>query len=152
MTATDTSLPRRSVLTGGALAVSGGALLAGCGGSSPSTGAATSASAPVSTSSGSGGAALAQLSAIPVGGAVSATLDGKPVLVAQPTKGTAVAFSAICTHKGCTVAPAGKILACPCHGSTYDAATGKVLGGPAPRALTPVIVQVKDGAVVAGSA
>ena len=79
-------------------------------------------------------------------------MGGKAVVVAQPTAGTAVAFSAICTHKGCTVAPAGAKLNCPCHGSVYDALTGKVLSGPAPRALTSVPVTVKDGAVVASSA
>jgi len=154
----DAKLGRRSVLSGGALAVGGAALLAGCGGSSTtSTGAATTpaATTPAETSaapSSEDAGPLAQLADIPVGSAVAATMGGKAVVVAQPTAGTAVAFSAICTHKGCTVAPAGAKLNCPCHGSVYDALTGKVLSGPAPRALTSVPVTVKDGAVVAGTA
>ncbi len=62
-----------------------------------------------------------------------------------------MAFSAICTHMGRTVAPAGKQLQCPCHGSVYDAATGKNLSGPAPRPLSPVSVHVAGGEVVAGA-
>ncbi len=73
---------------------------------------------------------------------------GKPVIVAQPSKGEVVAFSAVCTHMGCTVAPQGKILKCPCHGSTYDLATGENTGGPAPRPLTAIRVTVSGGEVV----
>jgi Rieske Fe-S protein len=47
------------------------------------------------------------------------------------------------------VAPAGKELQCPCHGSVYSATTGKVLGGPAPRPLPRIGVAVKNGEVVA---
>ena len=154
----DALLGRRSVLSGGALAVGGAALLAGCGGASATATGATDSSAattpapPTSAASTENAGPLAQLADIPVGSAVAATLGGKAVVVAQPTAGTAVAFSAICTHKGCTVAPAGAKLNCPCHGSVFDAMTGKVLSGPAPRALTSVPVTVKDGAVVAGSA
>lgn len=39
-----------------------------------------------------------------------------------------------CTHKQCTVNPAGNRLACPCHGSRYDT-EGNVLEGPARRNL-----------------
>lgn len=45
------------------------------------------------------------------------------------------AISAVCTHLGCLVhhrEDGG--FACPCHGSRFDA-TGRVEGGPAPRAL-----------------
>ena len=84
-----------------------------------------------------------------LGGAVSATgPGGKPVIVAQPTAGKVVAFSAICTHMGCTVAPKGDILQCPCHLSTYDQATGDNTGGPAPRPLAKIAVTVKNGKVV----
>ena len=91
---------------------------------------------------------IVALSAVPVGQAVSATLDGKPIVVAQPAAGQAVAFSAICTHQGCTVAPKGSELDCPCHGSKYNALTGAVINGPAPSPLPAVSVSVKDGNVV----
>ncbi len=45
-------------------------------------------------------------------------------------------FSNICTHAGCRINREidGQLL-CPCHGSKYDASTGKVLQGPAGMAL-----------------
>ncbi|HEX5498425.1 MAG TPA: Rieske (2Fe-2S) protein, partial [Thermomicrobiales bacterium] len=65
-----------------------------------------------------------------------------------------VAYSAICTHLGCTVLAklnARGDIACPCHGSIYDPAAGaKVIAGPAPRPLPSLPVRVgPDGAVVA---
>ena len=110
----------------------------------PTDTAASSAAAP-------GGAVLAKLSDIKVGGAISAKgPDGAKILIARPTQTTVAAFSAVCTHMGCTVAPAGKELDCPCHGSRYNAATGEVIGGPAPRALPPVAVKISGGNVIAG--
>jgi cytochrome b6-f complex iron-sulfur subunit len=44
------------------------------------------------------------------------------------------AISTTCTHLGCTVARSQEGFACPCHGSRFDG-TGRVVGGPAPRAL-----------------
>ena len=44
------------------------------------------------------------------------------------------AISTTCTHLGCTVAVTAQGFACPCHGSKFDG-DGKVVGGPAPRAL-----------------
>jgi cytochrome b6-f complex iron-sulfur subunit len=44
------------------------------------------------------------------------------------------AISSTCTHLGCTVARTREGFGCPCHGSRFDA-EGKVVGGPAPRAL-----------------
>ncbi|MDM7854907.1 QcrA and Rieske domain-containing protein [Cellulomonas alba] len=95
---------------------------------------------------------LAQVSAVPVGGAVSAKdANGKPIIIAQPEAGTIVAMTAICTHMGCTVVPDGKQLKCPCHSSTYSL-TGQNQSGPAPRPLAPVDVHVSNGEVLAGKA
>lgn len=45
------------------------------------------------------------------------------------------AFTSICTHEQCTVGDfTGSRIRCFCHGSEYDS-TGKVVAGPAPRAL-----------------
>ena len=71
------------------------------------------------------------------------------MLVSRPTDATAACFSAICTHEGCTVAPAGTELKCPCHQSVFKADTGEVVSGPAPRALDKVDVTVENGEVVA---
>jgi Rieske Fe-S protein len=46
------------------------------------------------------------------------------------------------------VAPNGGQLKCPCHGSTYDLATGDNTGGPAPRPLSKIPVKVTGGRVV----
>ena len=44
------------------------------------------------------------------------------------------AISTTCTHLGCAVSRSQEGFACPCHGSRFDG-NGKVVGGPAPRAL-----------------
>lgn len=89
-----------------------------------------------------------------------------PVAIKAPTDlaGVAqgvVAYSAICTHLGCTVrfseepmeqAPLPHIH-CPCHGAMFDPQRGcAVLGGPAPRPLPqlPVRLNDKGEVIVAG--
>jgi Rieske Fe-S protein len=49
---------------------------------------------------------------------------------------------------GCTVAPNGPRLDCPCHGSIYNAFTGAVVNGPASQPLPPFGVRIEDGYVV----
>jgi Rieske Fe-S protein len=76
-------------------------------------------------------------------------LKDQKVVVTQPAKGTFLAFSAVCTHLGCTVATiSGDQIMCPCHGSVFSVKDGSVLGGPAPSPLPPVQVSVKGGQVV----
>jgi cytochrome b6-f complex iron-sulfur subunit len=100
---------------------------------------------------GAGVAALAKVDAIPVGGAILVKdAAGKPVILSQPTAATVVAMTAICTHLGCTVAPAGAQLVCPCHGSAYKSADGSNVSGPAPKPLAAVTVHVVNGEVLAG--
>jgi len=137
----ETTTPtRRSVVTAGAavaLGVAGAGTLAACGSSSSgSTAAATAAadtSAASATAAAAGGSAavVAKLADVPVGGAVVQSFAGGKFVVAQPTAGTVVSFSAVCTHQGCEVAPKDKTVVCPCHGSAFDAFTGAVLNGPA---------------------
>jgi len=141
-------LSRRKVLVAGAGTALGVTALAACGGGG-STGSSSTPTSGSNGGSGGGGQVLAKVADVPVGGAVSATdANGKPVIVSQPTAGDVVAFSAICTHMGCTVAPQGSQLVCPCHGSTYDLATGDNTGGPAPSPLPKVSVKVTKGEVV----
>ncbi|MGA8114493.1 MAG: Rieske (2Fe-2S) protein [Actinocatenispora sp.] len=132
--------------------------LAGCGGgeddggTGKDNGAGQSTKDTKSEAPPAGGATLVALDSVPVGSAVSAKdSKGAPLIVSRPDDKTAVAFSAICTHMGCTVKPAGKELHCPCHGSVYEAATGKNIGGPAPKPLAKVPVHVADGHVVTGA-
>ena len=156
-------MSRRVVLTVGAVGASSLALAAcskaksadpAAAATTPAGAAATSDSSSAATTASSaaaGGAALAKLSDIKVGEAIAAKgADGAKILISRPTETTVAAFSAICTHMGCTVAPAGKELDCPCHGSRYNATTGAVLSGPAPRALPAVAVKISGDNVVAG--
>ena len=91
---------------------------------------------------------------VPVGGAASFT-DPKqqiPAYVVQPTSGHYVAFSAICTHAGCTVNfdQSSDEFVCPCHGSVYNAVTGAVISGPAPSPLPSIPVALgPDGQLYA---
>ena len=61
------------------------------------------------------------------------------------------ADSAICTHTGCDVInwDAGLLrMACPCHESQFDIYNGgNVVGGPAPRPLAMLPLEVVDGEV-----
>jgi thiosulfate dehydrogenase [quinone] large subunit len=81
---------------------------------------------------------------LPVGGAASFTDPAQqvPALVVQLKKGEFRAFSAICPHAGCQVQFDGSndLFVCPCHGSTFNAATGAVLQGPAATGLSPIPV------------
>jgi len=116
---------------------------------------ATSSAAPTSSAPSSAtpaANAIIALSKVPVGGAVAAKdAGGADIIVAQPTAGKVVAFSAVCTHKGCAVAVAAAAeLDCPCHGSKFNALTGAVLTGPATVPLPSVAVKVAGAGVVAG--
>jgi len=59
------------------------------------------------------------------------------------------AYSATCPHLGCPVGfdPGPNRFTCPCHESSFALADGSCLGGPAPRGLDPLPVDVKDGEV-----
>ncbi|MFC8921582.1 Rieske (2Fe-2S) protein [Cellulosimicrobium sp. NPDC057127] len=137
---------RRAVLAGSG-AGAALAVLAACGGG-PATGARDEPAGTGSQGSGvPAGEVLAQADDVPVGGAVAVTVDDAPVLVTRPAEETFAAFSAVCTHQGCTVGPGEGELVCPCHASRFDLATGAVLGGPAPSPLTEVAVTVDGGRV-----
>jgi Rieske Fe-S protein len=152
---------RRTVVTAAVLGAGGLGSLTACtssgGGGTSSTTAPTSAGpassdggATSSSSSGTAAQALVKLADVPVGGSVAAQGPGGPIVVAQPAAGKVVAFGAVCTHQGCQVQPQGARLACPCHGSAFDAFTGKALTGPAQASLTGVPVKISGQDVVAG--
>ena len=155
----DTSLSRRKVFAMCSLGLFGAAALAACSSddstsdAAPSEPAATTAASDGEATTGAPAPAtgLVKLADVPVGGAVGLEVSGKPVIVSQPTKGEAVAFSAVCPHQFATVAVKGKELRCPLHGSTFDPATGKNLSGPAAgKPLPTVPVKVVKGEVVQG--
>ena len=63
-------------------------------------------------------------------------LYGMPRLVVGRDAGGLFAYTAVCTHNGCTIGAPDAMgrSTCPCHGSQYDG-NGAVTGGPASRAL-----------------
>jgi Rieske Fe-S protein len=90
-------------------------------------------SAPQSSAPQAGGA-LAKTADIPVGGGT--IFKEQKVVVTQPTAGDFKAFSAVCTHQGCTVGSVeGDTIVCPCHKSMFNIADGAVAGGPAQKPL-----------------
>ena len=156
---TKPALTRRTVLG----ALGGGAaatVLAGCGddsegtasgsasSSSPSTGESTSESSSGSGGgAAAGGTALVATADVPVGSGV--ILKDPQVVVTQPTEGTFLAFSAICTHQNCPVGTiTGDQILCPCHGSVFSTEDGSVIQGPAEAPLTEVEVSVEGDQVV----
>lgn len=84
-----------------------------------------------------------------VGGALKLAPAGfdTPVYVLTLGRGQYAALSPICTHLGCTVEIQGSRIVCPCHGSTYDR-EGRVLQGPAERALTRYPTTIEAGVLV----
>ena len=124
---------RRTLFTSaGAIGVAG--FLAACGGdetpqgdsniSPPTTGNA----APPTTGGPAG--ALAKKADIPVGG--GKIFAEQLVVVTQPTAGTFVAFTAMCTHQQCVLAKVENgTINCGCHGSRFSITDGSVKNGPA---------------------
>ena len=144
-------MARRAVMTGaGALAAC--AALVACGSSGnqsadvPSEAPLTPAVPAQPAPAGSTSDRLASTSDIPVGGGT--VIAGKKVVVTQPVSGTFAAFSAICTHRGCTVNKvANGTIDCPCHGSKFAIADGSVVEGPASRPLARRQITVSGAAI-----
>jgi Rieske Fe-S protein len=151
---TGSELTRRAVVAGtGLLAVS--AALAACTNqqqpaAAPGSEASSPASQPppeTSTTTAPTGQKLGSTADIPVGG--GKVFAANKVVVTQPTAGTFKAFSAICTHQGCTVNKvADGTIDCPCHGSKYAVADGSVVHGPAQRPLGPREITVSGDEVL----
>jgi nitrite reductase/ring-hydroxylating ferredoxin subunit len=92
------------------------------------------------------GTVLAAVADIPVGG--GKIFADKGIVVTQPTKGDVKAFSATCTHAGCTVSSVDNgTINCECHQSKFRIADGSVADGPAPRPLEPAKVTVDGDSV-----
>jgi Rieske Fe-S protein len=90
---------------------------------------------------------LATTSAVPVGGGM--ILAEKKIVITQPQAGSFKAFTAVCTHQGCTVSTvSGGTINCPCHGSKFSVANGSVVGGPAPSPLAAVSIKVQGTSIV----
>ena len=75
--------------------------------------------------------------------------DGSPDILIREADGSLKAFSAVCTHAGCTVGYEGGTIVCPCHGGEYSAETGEVIAGPPPSGLAPKKVLEAGGQIYA---
>jgi Rieske Fe-S protein len=90
---------------------------------------------------------LAKTSDIPVGG--GKILADKKIVITEPQAGSFKAFTAVCTHQGCTVdSVSGGTINCPCHGSKFSIANGSVVNGPAVSPLAPVSITVQGTSIV----
>ena len=95
------------------------------------------------------GVVLLTLNALQVGqGQVVTTSDGVQVAVVRTGEQEVRAFSAICTHQGCTVRAQEEDLYCPCHGSEFSLTDGSVIHGPAQDPLPEIPVSLENGNVV----
>lgn len=154
-------LSRRRALTGAATLGVGVPLLAACGDDGDSTANDTAGTDPTSaptsatttettdtaTSEAPAAGGLVAVADVPVGGGV--VLKDDELVVTQPADGEFKAFKAICTHQGCLVSSVSdNSIICSCHGSSFSAEDGSVLGGPAAIPLSEVAVEVSGDQVV----
>ena len=62
--------------------------------------------------------------------------------------GHVYAIDDTCTHMGCSLATGeldGTTITCPCHGSQFDATSGRVLRGPAQEPVRSHQVEIRAG-------
>jgi thiosulfate dehydrogenase [quinone] large subunit len=136
----------------------------GTAGGTPPAGGAGGGTAPAGAANGGGSAGAGGARGVPAGavrlgsgrqlprGAAATYGDpstGEPDILIRQSNGNLKAFSAVCTHAGCTVGYEGGTIVCPCHGAQYSAETGQVIGGPAPEGLAPKQVVEKGGQIYA---
>src|SRR5680860_1007145 len=131
---------RRVMLRGAAVTGVAAPLLAACG----------SEDEPAATGdAGDSTGPLASTSDVPVG--EGTILTEEQIVLTQPTDGDFKAFTAVCTHQGCTVASvADGTITCDCHGSTYSAENGEVTGGPATSPLEEIPIKVQGDQILMG--
>ncbi len=127
-----TAVNRREALGGAAKVGLGLPLLAACaaaGNSNPTTDPnGAPSSRRTATQDRASGAGLVSISEVPVGSGV--VIAESEVVITQPTQGDFKAFTAICTHQGCTVNEVSDTINCPCHLSKFSIEDGSNVLGP----------------------
>ena len=114
--------------------------------------AASAASSSVKSTSKGAKGQIIKLADLPIGGTFNFihSTQGMPAILFR-TKVGVFAYSAICTHQGCTVNydKASKHLKCPCHGAEFDPANGaKAVAGPTQTPLGKISVKVSGAWVI----
>jgi len=91
---------------------------------------------------------------LPENSALMFKFGSSPAMLIHGKDDLWVAFSAVCTHLGCTVKfePEQNRIHCSCHGGVYDPATGKNVSGPPPKPLRSYKVNVGTNGVVVSRA
>jgi Rieske Fe-S protein len=91
------------------------------------------------------GTVVAQTTDVPEGGGLL-LMDAK-LVITKPEPGTFLAFSASCTHGGCTVQEVTTEILCLCHHSKFGL-DGEVLQGPAVDPLEQFEVKVEGTDII----
>jgi len=91
---------------------------------------------------------------LPAGSALMFKFGSSPAMLIHHQDGSWVAFSAVCTHLGCTVQfePQMNRIHCACHGGVYDPRTGANVSGPPPKPLKLFKVALNDAGVLVSRA
>jgi Rieske Fe-S protein len=92
-----------------------------------------------------GDGGIAGTADVPVGSGL--ILTDQKIVITQPTEGDFKGFTAVCTHRGCTVNTVTDTINCRCHGSMFSIETGEPVGGPAPSPLAEKPLVVRGGAI-----
>jgi Rieske Fe-S protein len=146
MSTEDLMINRRTIVAGAGVAAAAVALAA-CGGSSEDSSPSPTTTAAGASPDAAGGSAnvIARTTDVPVGGGA---IFGD-VVVTQPTAGTYLGFSPVCTHQGCKCdSVRDGTINCPCHGSAFNL-DGSVKQGPATEPLAARTVRVEGDSIVA---
>lgn len=91
---------------------------------------------------------------IPPGTGKNFKFGSIPAVITHTKDGEFHAFSAICSHLGCTVQfrPDHQQIWCACHGGCYDPSSGKNIAGPPPKPLKALKATLTDGKIVVSRA
>jgi len=96
---------------------------------------------------------VARLGEIPVGGVKLFTYPTKDdhCILVRTSENEHVAFSQKCTHLSCAVyySQENNQLQCPCHKGFFSVANGSVLQGPPTRPLPKIVLESRDGQLIA---
>jgi len=88
-----------------------------------------------------------QAEGVAEGAMIGVELSGQKIVVSK-LGGMFYAIGSKCTHRGCNLSHGkieGEHVICPCHGSTFELKTGKVVRGPAKSPEPSFNVKVENG-------